>query len=258
MTTKYLKYGWLLSVAALLLTACEEQILNKFEDASSLYFYRGASNSKGAIQRDSVDYSFFLAGSRTVDTVWVDVRLTGALVDQARPLPIVQTNGEGVNAAVAGRDYEAFDTPEMAARMVMPANRTSVAIPVIVKRTASMDNSEFRLDLAITSNGHFTEGIPGQQAYTIKITAMASQPAMWENTAANGYFQTFGEWGQVKMWFLINYIDYTAFDETLTGSAYTDIRRFYNMKVRRAMEEYLLTHGPLFEANDIEVTFPQL
>ncbi len=256
--TKFLKYGLLLPVAGLLLTACEEQILNKFEAAPSLWFYRGANNSKGAIQRDSVNYSFFLAGSKTVDTVWVEVRLTGALSDQARPLPIVQTNQEGVNPAVAGIHYEAFDHPDIAPKMVMPANKTSVAVPIVVKRTPQMDDTEFRLDLAIATNDYFTYGLEGMQTYTVKITAVASQPAMWENLSTNGYFVTFGAWGQEKMRFLIDYVGYTRFDETLTGNNLLDIRRFYNLKARQAMADYLLTHPALFEANNTEVTFPQM
>ncbi len=260
MTSKFLKYGFLLSLAvAPLFTACEEQILNKFEDASSLYFFNGASNNRGDIQRDSVNYSFFLAGSRTVDTVWLDVRLTGSLSDAARPIPIVQTNGDGEKAAVAGRDYVGFDDPEINRMLVMPANATSASIPVVVLRTAAMETDEFRLDLEITSNEYFVVGIDKQQTYTIKITAMASQPAMWENNAQNGYFQTFGTWGQEKMRFIIDYTGYSAFEETLTGTAYTDIRRFLNMKVRKALEDYVAENGPLYEADDLtEVTFPQM
>ncbi|MDR1719531.1 MAG: DUF4843 domain-containing protein [Dysgonamonadaceae bacterium] len=258
MTTKFLKYSVFLPIICLLLTACEEQVVNKFDDAPSLFFYRGENNAKGSIQRDSVNYSFFLAGSRTVDTVWVDVRLTGSLSPQERPLPIVQTNAGEENAAVAGRDYEAFDTPAAMAAMVMPANSIFAAVPIIVKRTDLMNSTEYRLDLAITSNEYFVAGFDGRQAYTIKITAMASQPAMWENTTSNGYFQTFGAWGQEKMRFIIDYVGYADFDQTLTGTTYTDIRRFYNMKARRALTDYLLTHDPLFEADGTEVVFPLL
>lgn len=52
---------------------------------------------------------------------------------------------------------------------------------------------------------------------------MASQPATWENTSTNGYFVTFGTWGQEKMRFIIGYIGYTTFDEPLDN---VDMRRF--------------------------------
>ncbi len=255
MMSKILKYGLLLPVAGLLLTACEEQTLNKFEASPSLWFYRGSSNIKGQAQRDSVNYSFFLAGSKTVDTVWLDVRLTGPLADYDRPLAIEQTNQDGVNAAVAGRDYEAFDSPDLAAKMVMPANSVSVAIPIVVKRTAQMNDTEYRLDLALGTNDYFVTGLVDMQTYTIKLTAMASQPANWNTTLNNGYTRAFGPWGQEKMRFLIDHIGYTDFDDTLSD---IDLQYFYNLKARNAMTEYLLTHSPLKEADGTEVTFPRL
>ncbi len=140
--------------------------------------------------------------------------------------------------------------------MVMPAGAVSAAIPIVVKRTSQMDIDEFRLDLAITSNEHFAEGIEGRQYFTLKITAMASKPATWdENDVNNGYFRAFGEWGQEKMRFIIDHIGYSAFDELLDS---LDMMYFLNMKVRKAMEEYRLTNPPLFEANSTEVTFPQM
>lgn len=257
MKTKILKYALLLPIAGLLLTGCKEHIVNKFESDASLYFLRGAVNSKGAIQRDSITYSFFLFDWKTEDIVWVDVKLTGPLSDHDRALSIVQTNAGEKGAAVAGRDYVALDDPSMLDKLVMPAGSTTAAIPITIKRTAAMETEVYRLDLAIVPNENFVEGITstvGGPIFTVKMTSMASQPPMWENTTSNGYFITFGVWGQKKMRFILDYVGYTAFDELLNN---TDLYRFYNLKAREALAEYLLNNPPLVEADETVVEFPR-
>ena len=68
-----------LLLVSILLGACEEKVVDQFEDASSLYFYRNmyTANNMGIIQYDSIDYSFFLAGSIQETEIWLQVNLTG-------------------------------------------------------------------------------------------------------------------------------------------------------------------------------------
>jgi hypothetical protein len=252
MINKVIKYSFSLLALMLTLAACQEKLVNTFEDESSLFFFRGSSNSKGVPQVDSISYSFFLAeSSATEDTVWVDVRLTGLPVNTDRPIPIVQTNDGQPGAAAAGIHYIAFDDPEVASMMVMPANKVSVALPVVVKRTAEMNTAEFRLDMAITTNDFFVEGIKGRTVYTVKITAMAVKPALWD--VANSYLSIFGPWGQEKMKFIIDYVEFSDFDQVLT----TDYRVYLALKAKAKLAEYEQAHGPLYEADGItRVTFP--
>lgn len=251
-------------IPILLLAACQEQTIDRFESESSLYFYEGASNSKGAAQGAEGTYSFFLFGSRQSDNVWLDVLLTGAPASTDRPITIRQTNADADGAAVAGRDFEAFDSPVMAQALVMPAGATSAAIPLMLKRTTAMDTEEFVLELEIAPNASFTAGIEERQTFALTITAMAARPAMWGEATqtSNGYVNAFGAWGQEKMRFLIDNVGYTNFEESLDGyqSHITDLKRYWNMKAREALAKHYADGNPtLFEPDDItEVTFPQL
>ena len=111
MTIKMIKYGFLFMLSMLTLVACKENEIETFEDESSLFFFRSiySTNSKDAPQLDSTSYSFFLGGAIQVDTVWLDVLLTGMPSGEARSLLIVQSNAGEPDAAIAGVHYVAFD-----------------------------------------------------------------------------------------------------------------------------------------------------
>ncbi len=252
MKIKTIKYTFLALALVLAVTSCQEKLVNKFEGESSLFFFRGTSNSKGALQTDSLSYSFFLTESnKNEDTIWVDVMLTGLPSDKDRVLPIVQSNKDSIGAAVAGVHYVALNDPSLAKFMVLPANKVSTAIPVVVKRLPEMNTNEFKLELEITTNEHFIAGIKDRTKFSIKITAMAVKPALWD--VANSFLSIFGPWGQEKMRFIINYVGFSDFDQTLT----TDYRVYLALKAKTKLAEYEKTYGPLYEADGItRVIFP--
>ena len=253
MTIKMIKYGFLFMLSMLTLVACKENEIETFEDESSLFFFRSiySTNSKDAPQLDSTSYSFFLGGAIQVDTVWLDVLLTGMPSGEARSLLIVQSNAGEPDAAIAGVHYVAFDNSYVASRMVMPANEVVATIPIIMTRTSEMDTKEFRLDLEIMPNEYFVQGIKDRTKYTVKITAKATKPLKWD--APNSYKATFGEWGQEKMRFIIEYVGYNTFDEDLI----TDYRYYLQLKAREKLAEFEALNGPIYEADGTRVEFPE-
>lgn len=253
MKNRTIKYGLSLLALTVVLTACKEQVIPSFDAASSLFFYRGTENNKGATQIDSTFYSFFLAGSTQQDTVWLDVRLTGIPANYDRIIPIEQTNVDSTGAAIAGVHYVSFTDAAIQKHFIMPAKQVSASIPIVVTRNEAMNFEEFRLDLAITTNENFVAGIKDRTTYSIKITAKAVKPVVWDNP--NSFKVVFGEWGQKKMEFIIDYVGWTEFDAAPT----TDYRWFLNLKAREKLAEYEAKNGPLYEADMItQVVFPKL
>lgn len=252
MALKMVKYGFFFMIFVLALVACKEKEIETFEDESSLFFFRNIynTNSKDVLQHDSTSYSFFLGGSIQMDTIWLDVLLTGTPASMDRPFLIVQSNAGESGAAIAGVHYVAFDNSYVASQMVMPANQVVATIPIIMTRTSEMDTEEFRLDLEIMPNAYFVQGIKDRTKYTVKITAKATKPANWD--APNNYKATFGEWGQEKMRFIIEYVGYNTFDEVLI----TDYRYYLQLKAREKLAEYEATNGPIYEADGTRVEFP--
>ena len=80
---------------------------------------------------------------------------------------------------------------------------------------------------------------------------MAVKPALWD--VANSYLSIFGPWGQAKMKFIIDYVEYSDFDIVLT----TDYRVYLALKAKAKLAEYELANGPLYEADGVtRVIFP--
>lgn len=245
-------YSILLLAFVLIVSACQEKMVYKFDDQSSLFFYRGSSNSKGVPQIDSISYSFFLAeGNAMQDSVWIAIFLTGTPSDKDRIIPMEQSNVGETMAAEAGVHYIGLDNPDMARFMILPAGKVSMVVPIIVKRTAQMETDEFILDLKISTNDNFVEGIKDRTSLRLKITASAVKPPKWD--IPNSYLAIFGPWGQEKMKFVINYVGFKDFDQTLT----TDYRVFLTIKAKAKLAEYEALNGPLYEADGItRVIFP--
>ena len=231
----------ILCLMAICAVSCEKNVVHRFEDQSSLYFYKGAENGMGVAQNDSIIYSFYLMESSVLqDTVWLDVRLTGMPSQNALPLPISQINTGGTNATIAGTHYIAFDDPGFAAHMVLPAGKVSIMFPVVLLRTPDMRNGQFKLDIGIGVNEHFTAGIIGQTTFIIKVSDNATKPLLWDAVLA----PAFGQWGQVKMKFIIDYLGFTDFDTTVL---YDDMVNYWKAQAQLKLVTYEAAYGPLYE-----------
>ena len=250
MKNKIIIYGLCLFLTGLILSGCEEKVVDKFDAASSLYFYEGNWNLEGVNQHGGFSYSFFYSASDVIrDTLWIDVRLTGFTTDEARPINLIQTN-TGDSAAVAGKHYIGFDDPVMQEALVMPVNEDAVLIPIIMNKTEDMETNEFLLDFELVGNDYFVPGIIEHAAFSVTMTAMAVKPPTWDYY----YDYAFGEWGQEKMRFLIDYVNYTDFSAPLNSY---DLYKYYNLKARAALEAYEAENGPIYESDGVtRVIFP--
>ncbi|MDR0765774.1 MAG: DUF4843 domain-containing protein [Odoribacteraceae bacterium] len=234
----------------LLLAACQEVVVNKYEDNSSLYFYRGALDARGNGQFDSLAYSFYLEESgRVRDTLWIEARLSGFPSAVARPVPVVQLL-TGSDDAVAGQHYLSFDDPEIKSLVVLPPNAVKVKLPIVLLREPSLKTTERQLLLEITTNEYFSVGIQGQRRFLIRFSDLATQPANWTAT----WKSVFGDWGAVKMRFIIDYVGFSDFDATrLLG----DMRDYLKVKAKQKLADYEAANGPLYEDDNVtRVRFP--
>jgi hypothetical protein len=244
-------WSLLLFGVVLLAGACEEVVVNKYEDAPFLYFFRGKYDIYGNGQNDSLSYSFYLKESaRQRDTLWIDVRLSGLPSPVARPLPLAQVSA-GVDDAVAGEHYVAFDDPEVSHLFVLPANATRARVPLIVLRDASLAEKEHAILLEVGTNDHFGAALDGQSRFLVRVSDLAAQPPNW--TAV--WRLAFGTWGPVKMRFIIDYVGFSDFDFTTITP---DTRDYLKMKAKQKLAEYNASHPgePLAEADGTKVTFP--
>lgn len=240
-------------IGMLFFAACEEKNVELYKNEPALYFWRGTDYSVDFRQYDSLAYSFFVKdANRQRDTVYVQLRTMGLPTDAPRTVKLVQTNAGAVDAAVPGTHYVAFDNAEVASQMVVPAGAVITHIPVIVLRDPSTKSREYRLNLEIAKNENFEAGLEEQKKFLIKISDMTFKPSNW-----NSWQYYFGEWGPVKMWFIINYVGVSDFDNySQYSQAMLD---FYKMKANQKLEEYNKNNNTILTEDDqiTEVVFPQ-
>lgn len=232
----------LLSTATCLtvLASCEQNVMLRYQDDPFIYFSGGKD--------PSTIYSFYLKeSSRMRDTVWLRVNLVGMPSAAERRLPLRVAQADG-NVAVAGIHYVGFDDPGVSHWYVMPADSTFKDIPVIILRDPSMKTNEYTLELQLYPNDDFGPCLDNYDHYTVKISDMGTIPGNW-----SWWSTYFGEWGQVKMKFIIDYTGYSDFETY----ANTEIARYLKMKVKEKLAEYEAENGYLMEDDGVTIVeFP--
>ncbi|MDR2131578.1 MAG: DUF4843 domain-containing protein [Odoribacteraceae bacterium] len=240
--------GLLLPALFFLAGACEELVVNKYQDDPSLYFYRGTFDDFGNGQFDSLVYSFYLKeNTRTRDTLWVEVRLSGLPSPDARPVPVKQLATDTLDAE-PGTHYLPFDDPEVTSLFVLPANAVKAKLPIVVLRDTTLKVAERTLLLELGTNSHFSPGIEGQTRFLVRFSDLTAQPSNWNTMWKN----VFGTWGPVKMRFIIDHVGFSNFDlKEILG----DMRDYLQTKARQKLAEYNAKNEPLKELDGTRVRF---
>ena len=242
-------YIFLSVIFFLVLTACEKENPLAYENDPALYFFKVAPNVSG--QKDSLEHTFFFATDNVVrDTVYVILATMGDLSDKERPISIVQTNKGELNAAEAGIHYVAFDDPEVAKYMMVPAGHPRAVIPIIILRDKSLETSVKSLKLTVVRNEYFRPGIAKQTDFIVKTTAAAVKPKFWDTA----YRYVLGlSWGPAKMKLLVDATGYTDWDN-VPDMAYIN---YMKALAKNALKKYNDAHvdAPLSEADGTLVSF---
>lgn len=238
---KILIYIGIIIGISTLLGACDEKGLLEYQNDPRIYF-----------SGDSVTYSFFLEKStRMRDTISVTVNAMGMPSGVDRTFRIVQTNTGVENAAQPGIHYIGFDNQEILPHLNIKAGDASASVPLIVLRDPSLSKQEYCLEIKLLPNENFKLGIDTKLHMLFKISDIAVKPAYWDSN----WKKIFGEWGSVKMKFIIDNLGITEFDGRSMEVSEMD---FYKTKVNRCLEEYNASHDKdLQEADNTLVTFPK-
>lgn len=226
---------------ALLLSACDKKELLEYQNDPRIYF-----------SGDSVTYSFFLEKStRMRDTIAVIVNAMGIPSEADRTFRIQQTNVGEEKAAQPGVHYVGFDDEEVTPYLRIKAGDASVSVPLIVLRDPSLSKQEYRLEIELLPNENFKLGIDTKLHMLFKFSDIAVKPAYWDSN----WKKIFGDWGSMKMKFIIDNLGITEFDGKSMEVSEID---FYRTKINRCLEEYNASHDKdLQEADETLVTFPK-
>lgn len=237
----------ILAFVTSLFTACEKDLpVYRNEECWLRFRYE---NSKDTLTNTSFAYH-----DMPTDTVWVPVQLMGFPSEQDRVIPLKQVK-TGDNDAVSGEHYVPFDNPELIQKFYfMPKGETQRDIPVVLKRTPSLENADYTLRLTIGDNEFFSPGSKESLYKRIVVSGQLVRPNNWYD-----YF--LGEWGKEKHRFMIRTTglkwDNDYFDNTWTYYVNYDQNYCFYMAgvLYEALAEYEAEHGKLYEADGTPVEF---
>ena len=154
----------------LLLSACQENEMNGFENDGAVYFQLNATDWTNTA--DSIVYSF--AGKGVTEyMVNLQVDLMGEAVDWDREVRV--SIDPELTTAEEGTHYRALETS-----YVLPAGAYNMQIPVTILGTdPRMENQAFQLAIRLEPSADLGLGLSQRTLARIQFSAMLTMPYYW-------------------------------------------------------------------------------
>lgn len=201
------KYITLIMVLFVTLISCEEELKPYNYEKNTLGFEYDR-NQYNQIDDSIKRYSFAFEHSTVLqDTVWIDVRTTGYIVDYDRPVKLRQEifvderEGENLHQAESGVHFVALDDETVNIHYYIPAGKNQNKLPLIIKRDTSLKTNKYFIKLVVEDNEYFTQSYEHCRERVVEISDILIEPANW-----SGAFKYYigGDYGQVKHQFMID------------------------------------------------------
>lgn len=228
-----------MGVILLLTGACKQDQYYLFNDVGRLQFgpdpsriYQSNFNLADTLKR----YTFVYEPAETVsDTVFFDLYTVGGVSNIDRPVRLVQEQVNGIQNAISGVHYKAFDHQELANDYVIKAGTVHRSIPVVVFRDASLKEGTVVLKLKVVPNEHFEEGEVTNLWRKLEFTDRLSQPQRW----ATSMMSQLGAYSIRKHQFMID-ASGQRWDEEFCNEIYSNIgvMMFWRNLVKSAWTDY--------------------
>lgn len=213
MKNKFLLGGLLIVLLAG--AGCKPESPTQFSSPASLYF--GEPNVFNLNYTSGTTFSFATYPHRTVDTFMVQITLSGNPSPKDRPFSVVAMDTAAANA-VEGTDYI------LQPSYTLPANASSVSIPVILNRTAILDSVALNFYLRVAPNKDFAASTNAQSVYNIQVTYL-QKPSTWDYlpsgvTGWAGVKTNFGTWTKTKYLLILNALYNPVADSSVANFPY--------------------------------------
>lgn len=217
-----------------LLWQCSENDRMVWTSKSGVYFPEFTATA------DSLVYSFRISGL-DVDTIHMQVKLQGEILDQSREFQVVADES---STAVTGTHFEALKDS-----YVFPAHESITTFPVVVlKKGSELDNKIVHIVLRLKATDELDVALPDQTRARLLITNQLIKPSYWDMPLS----LYFGDYSQAKHLKCIEMMghDFPLKEDDLAGyagvSGYT-----YWMRAGRELCNYYATHTEYDEHNNI-------
>jgi hypothetical protein len=206
MKKRYFSIALLLPI--LFFVACE-QTPTLFDQPDGIYF---------SAKTDSISYSFAKYPNRTVDTIKIPVMVLGDAKGVDRQITIEKLAGSDVNAT-EGVHYK------LLAPYKMPAGKIATDLPVVVYRTADLDNNLVIFRLQLKADENFASGISSKTSLKVQISYL-QKPSTWGESGGSywaGSNTNLGTWTKTKYKVVLNALYDPVSDTTVSEFPYLKV-----------------------------------
>lgn len=237
-----MKLNKILGAAALLLAlfSCEN---DPYRWEGSAYA-RIVGPENWTLKTDSMEFTFARYATEVTEfVVNAEIKLIGKAADYDRD--VVLTVVDSMTTAESAMYF--FETS-----VVIPAGEVVAPCNITLKRSEKLQDSTYRLKIAVTDEGEITSGVDEWNQLTIIFSDQLAKPTNWDEYLAS----FFGEYSEVKYRFIISTTGVTEFTYGQEGGMTWGEMYNFSVTMANALEEFNATHGtPLTDENDKLVTF---
>lgn len=227
--------------------SCRQDDYLLYDDVSAIHFGADTIQSKTF---------FYDEAEKASDTLYFTVQTIGNLSGSDRSLELEQVQVEGVENAVPGKHFVAFNGHSGDQAAVVKAGTVENKIPVVLLRDPSLKESTVVLRFRLKENREFRTGEPARLHAQVTFTETLSRPAAWNTTAESAYY---GIYSFEKHKFMIEATGQKWDQSFMNGlpSRYSELQ-FWTNKIKMALLAYNQAHPgfPLVDEHKQLIVFP--
>ncbi len=197
---------------------------------------------------------YYYADEVKTDTVFFDIYAIGGPKDFDRSFKLQQVLLNGMDNAVPGQHYVAFDDANMQDDYLFKAGEVHKKIPIVLLRDPSMKTKSFVLKFNVVANENFQLGETSNSWRKVIMTDRLSKPDNWTSSVNNVYL---GEYSVRKHRFIIEVSGQKwDFDFIKLMIAEPTLLDYYKSVFKIALIEYNKNNPIMLDENGVEVKFP--
>jgi hypothetical protein len=243
-----------LSALLLCFSACTREDIVMFNEPPSVYF--GVATKTASASQNSSTYSFAKRPTKTVDTLYIPVTVSGAVSSKDRMVDVAVLDSAIADTnfvkGVEGVDFKLIEP------VIVPANAYKTSLKVVLYRSATLAFKKINFFFRIIPNADFELGITAQTQWQVKVSYI-QKPDNWEYLS-NGVGawavqnSKFGTWTVTKYKIILEALYNPVADSTITEfpiSRFTTSDLYNNYL--QIVKNYILTKYPGNYSNPLGV-----
>ena len=230
----------ILIAAAGSFTGCKKDNPDLFSEPDGIYF---------STPSDSLYYTFAKYPNRTVDTLQIPVTVLGKVASKDRSFTVEKFAEAGLNG-VEGVHYKLLPP------YTLPAGKVSTVIPVVVFKTADMDNLLISFKLQLKQNENFVSGISAKTFLKVNVGYLQKPPSWGEFGGSQwaGYSTNFGTWTKTKYKVILEALYDPVSDTTVTEFPYSRFGAPASyLQYLQLVKNYIRTNYPGNNSNPVGI-----